>query len=61
MRASSSVSSRAEHLAHAGCGKRARRFAEHRLEALAYPPLFECAPKIGDMADVMWRRTSRAT
>ena len=30
------------------------RFAEHRLAALAYPPLFESAPKIGDMADVTW-------
>jgi mandelamide amidase len=30
------------------------RFAEHRLEALAYPPLFECAPKIGDTSDVTW-------
>lgn len=30
------------------------RFAEHRLSALAYPALFEHAPKIGDMADVSW-------
>ncbi len=30
------------------------RFVEHRLTALAYPPLFESAPKIGDMADVTW-------
>jgi Asp-tRNA(Asn)/Glu-tRNA(Gln) amidotransferase A subunit family amidase len=30
------------------------RFAEHALTALAYPPLFESAPTIGDMADVTW-------
>ena len=30
------------------------RFAEHRITALAYPALFEAAPKIGDMADVTW-------
>lgn len=30
------------------------RFTEHRLTVLAYPPLFEGAPKIGDMAPVTW-------
>ena len=30
------------------------RFSEHRLTALAYPPLFESAPKVGDVADVTW-------
>jgi len=30
------------------------RFAEHGIAALAYPPVFESAPKIGDMADVTW-------
>jgi len=30
------------------------RFKEHRLTVLAYPPLFEGAPKIGDMAPVTW-------
>ena len=34
------------------------RFAEHGLAALAYPTTFECAPKIGDTADVQWQGQS---
>ena len=34
------------------------RFAEHGLGALAYPTVFESAPKIGDTADVQWQGQS---